>query len=54
LLAKFDELIGSNKKIAEMNENVMSTLSELDRKLKKPVMPSMGRPVMQRPMSRPI
>lgn len=55
LLAKFDELIASNKKIAEMNESVMSTVSDLDRKLKKPVMPVMRRPVMQqRPMGGPI
>jgi len=50
LLTKFDQMLESNKKIAETNQSVVTTLGELENKLRKPAMPLMRKPMMQRPM----
>ena len=50
LVEKLDELVKSNKSISEKNEAMISLLSDLDKKLKRPIiMP----PKMQRPMLPP-
>jgi len=53
LMAKFDQMIETNKKIAETNQSVVTTLGELENKLRKPVLPLARRPMMQQ-QQRPL
>jgi len=39
IIGKLDELIQTNKKIAESNQVVMSALDEMDKRFRKPVLP---------------
>jgi len=50
LAEKFDQLIETNKKIADGNLNVIAALEEIDKKLKRPA-PMMA---VQRPMQQPM
>lgn len=48
---KLDQLIEGNKKIVETNQSLMSSLDDLEKKLRRPVMPSMPMPPpMRKPM----
>jgi hypothetical protein len=50
LTDKFDQLIETNRKIAEGNQNMISALEEIDKKLKRPAVPMMA----PRPMQQPV
>ena len=53
LVERLDQLIETNKKILEGNQNMLTTLDEIDRKLKKPSLPflPMRKPILaQRPL----
>ena len=58
LAEKFDTLIEANKKIAENNQSMLTTLEEIDKKLRRPPiqMPPMQRPVklFQPPAPKPV
>ncbi len=57
LIDKFDLLIETNKKIAEGNQSVISTLEEIDKKLKRPPLPMLAPPQPARllpPLQRPF
>ncbi len=54
LIEKMEQLIETNKKIAESNEIVLSTLEELEKRLKKPPLPLTFKtsPPMQKPIQK--
>lgn len=45
LLDKIDQLIESNKKIAESNQSVLAALGELDKKMRRPAPPPPSVPI---------
>jgi methyl-accepting chemotaxis protein len=48
IIGKLDELIQTNKKIAESNQAVMNALEEMDKRFRKPVLPPL------QPMKKPL
>jgi len=57
LVEKLDQLVQENKKIAEINKNLLGSMDELQNKLKKPSLPPMQPMSMRKPMQpqqRPI
>lgn len=57
LVEKLDQLVQENRKIAEINKNLLESMDELQNKLKKPSLPPMQPMPMKRPMppqQRPI
>lgn len=54
LVEKFDQLIEANKKIADSNQSMLSALEEIDKKLKRPMLPPRPVPRMLPPPPRPL
>jgi hypothetical protein len=40
LLSKIDELVEGNKKVVESNQSVLTTLEQIDKKLRRPLQPA--------------
>jgi len=55
LLDKLDQVIDGNKKIVESNQSVLSSLDSITRRLTRPPVPMMKKPMLPiQPMHRPI
>jgi uncharacterized coiled-coil protein SlyX len=52
LVDKLDQLVEGNKKVVESNQAVLSELDSISRRLVKPALPPMRKPML--PMQRPI
>lgn len=46
---KLDQLVETNKKVAESNQAVLELLEDIGKKMSRPVMPLMRRPVLLQP-----